>query len=227
MILFADLTGQLLLSDLVDHQVSVLRKDMRAFRPIPCSTRLPIFVKNQSPKSIPSLVYANRLQYSIASNAPSSDNWRAALAKPTWSVKSLAEPHSNTDTSTKITQKQLHHLLRLSALQLPKDEEEETKMIQTLESQLHFVQAIQSVDTTGIEPLQSIRDETEEAEKENMITLETMRPELEKEEVVGHSRRIRRKRDLLVDTKQNEDWDPLARAPKTLGRYIVVETGKT
>ena len=194
---------------------------------IPGSTRLLIFVKHQSYRSILSLVYGIRWQSSTASKAPSSDNWRAALEKPSWSVKSLAEPHNNTDTTTKITQKQLHHLLRLSALQLPKDEEEEAKMIQTLESQLHFVQAIQSVDTTGIEPLQSIRDETKEAEKENLITLETMQPDLEKEEVVGHSRRIRRKRDLPVETKEKQDWDPLARAPKTFGRYIVVETGKT
>ena len=194
---------------------------------ISCSTRLFKFVKYRSCRCIPSLVYASRWQSSIASNTPSSDHWRAALAKPTWSVKSLAEPHNDTDTATKITQKQLHHLLRLSALQLPKNEEEEAKMIQTLESQLHFVQAIQSVDTTGVEPLQSIRDETKEAEKENLITLESMRPELEKEEVVGHSRRIRRKKDLPVTTKGNEDWDPLARAPKTLGRYIVVETGTT
>ena len=193
---------------------------------IPCSTRLLIFVKRRFYRSIPSLVYANRRQSSIASNPPSSDNWRAALEKPTWSVKSLAEPHKNTETATKITQKQLHHLLRLSALQLPKDAGEEAQMIQTLESQLHFVQAIQTVDTTGIEPLQSIRDETEEAENENLITLETLRPDLEKEEVVGHSRRIRRKKDLPVDTKGNEDWDPLARAPKTLGRYIVVEARK-
>ena len=191
------------------------------------SMRLLIFAKHQSYRSIPNSIYASRWQSSIASNTPLSDNWRAALEKPTWSVKSLAEPHSNSKTATKITQKQLHHLLRLSALQLPKNEEEEAKMIQILESQLHFVQAIQSVDTTGVEPLQSIRDETKEAEKENLITLESMRPELEKEEVMGHSRRIRRKKDLPVTTKGNEDWDPLARAPKTLGRYIVVETGTT
>lgn len=100
-------------------------------------------------------------------------------------------------------------------------------MIKTLESQLHFVQAIQSVDTTGVEPLRSIRDETEEAEKENAVTLESMKEELAKEEVVGHSRRIRRRKSLTAETDEASDWDPLALASKKIGRYIVVETGKS
>ena len=91
---------------------------------------------------------------------------------------------------------------------------------------LHFVQAIQSVDTTGVEPLQSIRDETERAEKENEISLAAMQVHLDKEEVVGHSRRIRRKKDAKVESDKIL-WDPLDLASKKIGRFIVVETGKS
>lgn len=100
-------------------------------------------------------------------------------------------------------------------------------MIKTLESQLHFVRAIQSVDTTGVRPLQSIRDETAEAETENEITLESLRDAFAKEETVpGKSRRIRRRTDVPIDTEGVEDWDALAQAPKKIGRFFVVDTGK-
>ena len=100
-------------------------------------------------------------------------------------------------------------------------------MIKTLESQLHFVRAIQKVDTDGVRPLQSIRDETAEAEQENEITLESLKDAFAKEETVpGRTRRIRRRKDVPVDTKGVEDWGALAQAPKKVGRYFVVETGK-
>ena len=88
------------------------------------------------------------------------------LSKPTWSVSSLLPPKDPSPESPQISSKQLHHLLRLSALPPPKDEAEEAKMLSTLSSQLHFVKDIQSVDTTGVEPLRSLRDETAEGEKE-------------------------------------------------------------
>ncbi|MCJ1485845.1 hypothetical protein MMC06_006020 [Schaereria dolodes] len=147
------------------------------------------------------------------------------LATPSWSVKSLIEI-SDDSSGTSITSKQLHHLLRLSALPLPSSEEEEAKMIQNLESQLHFVRAVQEVDTSGIEPLQCIRDETLEAEQENEINMETLKADFEKEEVVGSSRRVRKKRKDMIDTTSEEDWDALAQAPKTIGRYIVVNASK-
>jgi len=148
------------------------------------------------------------------------------LATPSWSVKSLLDTHKKPASDPTITQKQLYHLLRLSALPLPKSTEEEQEMIKTLESQLHFVQAIQSVDTTGLEPLRSIRDETKQAEKENAVTLESMNEELSNEEVVGHSRRIRKKKSAAVEMDKLNNWNPLALASKKIGRYIVVETGK-
>jgi len=148
------------------------------------------------------------------------------LSKPSWSVKSLLDSEISSTSDPTITQKQLHHLLRLSALPLPTSAEEESKMIKTLESQLHFVRAIQSVDTTGVQPLQSIRDETEEAAKENEVTLESLQVDLDKEEVIGRSRRIRRRKDSATERQEGASFDPLAQASKKIGRYIVVETSK-
>ena len=149
------------------------------------------------------------------------------LAKPSWSVESLLDKSHKPSPASAISKKQLHHLLRLSALPLPTSESEEAQMIQTLESQLHFVQATQSVDTEGVRPLQSIRDETKEAEIESEIGIESLREEFDKEEFVGPSRRIKKKlTDLPLDSKATENWDPLARVTKKVGRYIMVETGK-
>ena len=65
-------------------------------------------------------------------------------------------------------------------------------MIADLEDQLHFVRHVQSVDTEGVEPLVAIRDETEEAKRASEITVETLKEEFEREEVVGFARKIRR-----------------------------------
>ena len=99
-------------------------------------------------------------------------------------------------------------------------------MIKDLQSQLRFVRAIQEVDTDGVEPLQSIRDETEDAERENEITVATLQDEFDKEEIVGKRGRIRRRRDVpdAARDEQANDWDPLSQAPKKLGRFIVVDT---
>lgn len=100
-------------------------------------------------------------------------------------------------------------------------------MTQGLESQLRFVQAVQNIDTEGVEPLQSIRDETKQAEREGIFTIKSLREEFEKEEVVGKRGRIVRKKNLPdVDEDHIEGWDPLAQAPKKLGRFFVVETNK-
>jgi Asp-tRNA(Asn)/Glu-tRNA(Gln) amidotransferase C subunit len=101
-------------------------------------------------------------------------------------------------------------------------------MIKDLQSQLKFVQAIQQVDTEGVEPLQSIRDETKEAEMENEITVKTLQEDFDKEEVVGRRGRIKRRTDVPT-TATNEtmkDWNPLAQAPKKRGRLFVVDTAK-
>ena len=94
-------------------------------------------------------------------------------------------------------------------------------MLKDLKSQLQFVRAIQQIDTDGVEPLVSIRDETKEAEHEQEITLETLREDLKKERVSGIRGRI--SRDSEATKEEAENWDALACAPKTLGRYIALE----
>lgn len=96
-------------------------------------------------------------------------------------------------------------------------------MLSTLSSQLHFVKDVQNVDTTGIEPLRSLRDETTQGEKEAELGLEALKDALGKEEIRGkHHKRIRRKREGVQDDK----WDVLGTASKKVGRYFVVEGGK-
>lgn len=148
------------------------------------------------------------------------------LSEPTWSVKSLLPTEEQINAETSITSKQLHHLLRLSALPPPSSATEEASMMRDLRSQLHFVKAIQQVDTTGVEPLRTIRDERSEAEKENEVTLESMRAALANEEVVGKFHmRIRRRHIANEETTKAEEWDVLGQAPKKVGRYFVVESG--
>ncbi|KAH9220792.1 hypothetical protein DL95DRAFT_519667 [Leptodontidium sp. 2 PMI_412] len=153
----------------------------------------------------------------------------ALLSKPTWSVRSLI-PSESTPLSSEITPQKLHHLLRLSALPLPKSPEEEASMLGTLHSQLHFVRDIQNVDTEGVEPLQSIRDETEEGIKDITIGLETLKEALAKEDIKGRNRRPRRRRDEMVDGTGVEDWDVLKTAGEKVetpgGRFFIVRSGK-
>jgi len=150
------------------------------------------------------------------------------LATPSWSVSSLFKSEgSDNPPENPVTRKQLHHLLRLSALPLPETEAEEAGMLKDLDAQLRLVRAIQKVDTDGVEPLVSIRDETVEGEKEDEITLDSLWSEFAKEEVVGTRGRIRRKADVRAEKDEAEDWDPLACAPKTKGRFIALETKKS
>jgi Asp-tRNA(Asn)/Glu-tRNA(Gln) amidotransferase C subunit len=148
----------------------------------------------------------------------------ALLSKPTWSVSSLLPPKESSPDSPPISSKQLHHLLRLSALPPPKDEQEEAEMLKTLSSQLHFVKEIQKVDTTGVEPFRSLRDETEAGEKEAELGLDALKEALAQEDVRGkYHKRIRRRR---AASQATASWDPLQTAQRKVGRYFVVEGGK-
>jgi Asp-tRNA(Asn)/Glu-tRNA(Gln) amidotransferase C subunit len=154
---------------------------------------------------------------------------QALLSIPSWSVRSLL-PDPSIPPKQEVTPKQLHHLLRLSALPQPKSPEEEAEMLKTLHSQLHFVRDVQSVDTEGVEPLQSIRDETEEGIKEATIRLDDLKDAFAQEEIVGRNRRPRRKRGEPVDAKGAEDWDALSTASEKFetpaGNYFIVRSGK-
>ena len=147
------------------------------------------------------------------------------LAGSSWSVRSLFKSEtSDRSTGYSIARERLHHLLRLSALPLPEAGDEEARLLDGLESQLKFVKAIQRVDTEGVEPLVSLRDETKECYQEEEISLDTLREEFNKEEVLGDRGRIRRKSEVQVKEDDAENWDVLALAPKTKGRFISLET---
>lgn len=157
------------------------------------------------------------------------------LAKPSWSVSSLLSPSSSeTDSELpEVTSKTLSHLLNLSALPQPKTKEEEEKMLKILSSQLHFVREIQSVDTTGVKPLSAIREETEEARAEMTIGLDALKEALGQEEIRGRMKRPRRRVDDkyeydssqgIVTSDRGAEWKPLDGAPRTYGKYFVVET---
>jgi Asp-tRNA(Asn)/Glu-tRNA(Gln) amidotransferase C subunit len=146
------------------------------------------------------------------------------LAKPTWAVASLLPPSARPardafmrrtadeeeelklatqqeeDSAREITREKLHHLLRLSALPRPKDEREEKSMLADLRSQVHFVKEIQKVDTTGVEPLVAIRDETDEARAENTFTKASLAEFIALEEKKGDYGTIRRRKDTFQVT---------------------------
>ncbi|KAK5136333.1 hypothetical protein LTR08_003706 [Meristemomyces frigidus] len=150
------------------------------------------------------------------------------LSEPTWSIASLLpRPDARPDHAPQLSSKQLHHLLRLSALPPPKDVAEEGALLSTLASQLHFVRQMQSVDTTGVEPLRSLRDETADGEKAETLGLEALQGALDGEEVRGKwHKRIRRPRAERGSGSEYGEWDPLSTAGKKVGRFFVVEGGK-
>ena len=97
-------------------------------------------------------------------------------------------------------------------------------MLDTLAAQLHFVGKIQEVDTTDVEPLRAIRDETAEAEEEQTITVTTLLDALKSEKVIGtHHKRVQRD-TTPVDAKDVEDWDVLGSAERKAGKFFVVES---
>jgi hypothetical protein len=114
-------------------------------------------------------------------------------------------------------------------------------MLRTLSTQLHFVRAIQAVDTTGVEPLVTLRDETPEGIQELTIGLENPRIKeaLEGERKVGRMGRVRRVRGNTAGgggewtgvedrrSQEEREWNPLEGAQgRTAGRYFVVESGR-
>lgn len=169
--------------------------------------------------------YSSTLHIRQYSNQKEVEDIDALLATPTWSVRSLLSSPDSVDAST-VTSKQLHHLLRLSALPAPKDEAEERQMLDTLRSQLHFVKHIQQVDTEGVEPLRVIRDETPGARKEEELTFEHIRDAVEQEERLAGGRIIRRGYRKSRDRKPSrQSIDMLSKASRRRGNYFVVESG--
>lgn len=101
-------------------------------------------------------------------------------------------------------------------------------MLETLASQLYFVQEIQKVDTTGVEPLRALRDETLETEKASEVTLRSLKEALDQEEVIGeHHKRVRRKQGQINITDNPGGWKPLDHAQRKIGKFFVVDSGTT
>lgn len=172
----------------------------------------------------------NPSPHSITRNAPKvnvSSRIQSMLAQPSWSVRSLLPTSEATGTS-QIGRNELHHLLKLSALPLPKSNEEEQRMLKTLESQIHFVKEIQKIDTSGVEPLVAIRDETAESIREQTITLETLQPYLDKEKKVGGNGTIRRQKP--TEMLRDSGWNPFemgqGKETRKKGKYFFVTKEK-
>lgn len=166
-------------------------------------------------------------RYNSSGSAPGRVDVEKLLETPTWSVEALLPPAEGALDSPSISSKQLHHLLRLSALPPPKSVKEEAGMLKSLSSHLHFVNNIRNVDTTDVQPLQSLRDETAAGNKDIEITTEDLKEAFAQEELKGkYYRRVRRKQDVVPDMEGSEAWDVLGSAEKKVGRYFVVEGGK-
>ncbi|KLU91875.1 hypothetical protein MAPG_10824 [Magnaporthiopsis poae ATCC 64411] len=192
-----------------------------------------------------------------SSSKAAKPDFTSILSRPTWSVRSLLPPEptpppqttsppptttttaatttttTTTTPDTTITPSHLHHLLRLSALPLPSSPHDENVMIHTLQSHLHFVRAVQAVDTRGVAPLRSIRDETAAADADQTIGLDQLRYELELERPFGRSGRPRRTKQAVTaaatatataTAHDDEPWDVLQTAPRRAGNYFVVKS---
>ncbi|KAI5193655.1 hypothetical protein AUEXF2481DRAFT_642274 [Aureobasidium subglaciale EXF-2481] len=159
--------------------------------------------------------------------SPTKIDVEALLARPTWSLESLLPPSTPAASTPIITSKQLHHLLRLSALPPPRDADEEAKMLSSLSKHLHFVNEIRKVDASHVTPLQSLRDETASGLKEQEISLDDLKIAFTKEQVRGeYYKRIRRNQDAAEEGESAKTWDVLAAANNKVGRYFVVNGGK-
>ncbi|ORY81500.1 hypothetical protein BCR37DRAFT_46255 [Protomyces lactucae-debilis] len=98
------------------------------------------------------------IRYSSSSSASSTPATLDELfAKPSWSTSTLLAPPSTSETPIQpISEEQLAHLYKLSALQLPQDSTERLARRRALATQLHFVRLVHEVDTTGIQPLHNV-----------------------------------------------------------------------
>ncbi|KAL8703157.1 MAG: hypothetical protein Q9201_003661 [Fulgogasparrea decipioides] len=146
--------------------------------------------------------------------------------QPTWSLEDLFEKDTQ-EPETQVSEKELYYLLRLSALPLPKDLAEQRRMQKELQSQLKFVKAIQKIEIgDDVKPLQGIRDETEQGMREQEFTCASLAEEFKKEEIVGIRGRIKRKKEVKAVEGSEDKWDPLALPPRTVGRYVAVNTAR-
>lgn len=128
------------------------------------------------------------------------------------------------DELSALTTDRLQHLLRLSALPPSQSISDTQEKLSTLHSQLGFVKDVQSVDTKGVQTLQSLRDETIVASQETSVDIESVKHVLNSERLIGkHYKRLRTEtRRPPIDS---DSWDVLGHAERKVGNYFVVKSG--
>ncbi|CCG81787.1 Putative uncharacterized protein [Taphrina deformans PYCC 5710] len=108
-----------------------------------------------------------------------------------------------------ISASQLDHLLKLSALPQPKDPAARASMMKDLTEQMHFVKAVQDVDTSNTLPLHNL---TAEQEDEGGFTYE---------EAVAEGQSLRAAQAGQAET--TIDYTKLA--ARTINGYYTVDGG--
>lgn len=89
-------------------------------------------------------------------------------------------------------------------------------MLATLRAQVHFVKEIQKVDTSGVEPLVSIRDETRDHIWSSMMTEEKLAQYFVQEDKVGVNGTVRRQKDNALVISGEEDMSPYSMGEREL-----------
>ncbi|KAA8911545.1 hypothetical protein FN846DRAFT_904250 [Sphaerosporella brunnea] len=137
------------------------------------------------------------------------------LPAASWSISSLLPSESaearEADEQTKITLTTLQHLYRLSALTPPAEADvgEQQKSLRSLQNHLHFVRAVQQVDTTGVAPLSRIEDEASPAQ----ISIEDVFKESIKQKL----------RERERSPQGAIEWVPMTFPKRKVGDFYVVE----
>ncbi|PUU82295.1 hypothetical protein B9Z19DRAFT_1018141 [Tuber borchii] len=128
------------------------------------------------------------------------------LKPPTWSVRALLPtPSSRTVAAAATTEQAIQpatiaHLHRLSALPMSAGNEAD------LRDHLHFVRALATLDTKGVEPLRGIRDEV--GGREGVVCLEDLQVGGRKGEGEGEA---------------EVKWDVMRLAARKEGVFFVVD----
>lgn len=130
------------------------------------------------------------------------------LKTPTWSVGELFIKDPNADRAEKPNAKLLAKLLKQAGLNpIDGDVERQNHLLKEMETQLTFVEHINNVDTTGLEPLVRIGAVPRTLGMEKVLELEETTQPVAQETIGANA------------------WNPTALATKKTGDYFVLEEG--
>lgn len=99
--------------------------------------------------------------YSSKSKKARSAEIESLFESASWSTKNML---SRSGSVQSVTSGQLEHLLKLSALPLPKSSKDQMDILEDLTEQLHFVKKVQEIDTSGVQPLKNLTAEQDESD---------------------------------------------------------------